>query len=251
VAIRTALIDREMQNAEYGVGGGIVWDSDYIDEYAEAVLKTRVLSDSQPEFSLLETMLWTPEEGYYLYKRHIDRLLDSANYFDFDISRINIEERLEEIASTFISPQRVRLLMDRAGDVKTESASFLSKETPIHAHLANQPLLSDNVFLFHKTTQREAYETARANLSDYDDVLLYNERGELTEFTIGNLVMELDGQLVTPPIECGLLAGTFRAYLLETHQVIEKIVPVHRLKDGTKYYRINSIRRWETVHISI
>jgi para-aminobenzoate synthetase/4-amino-4-deoxychorismate lyase len=181
----------------------------------------------------------------------MDRLLDSAIYFDFDISRISIEKRLEEIASTFISPQRVRLLVDRTGDVRTESASFLSKETSIYAHLANQPLHSEDVFLFHKTTQREVYETARANFSDYDDVLLYNERGELTEFTIGNLVIELDGQLVTPPIECGLLTGTFRAYLLETNQVIEKIVPVHRLKDCTKYYRINSIRGWETVHISI
>lgn len=251
VAIRTVLIDRERQIAEYGVGGGIVWDSDSGDEYAEALLKAQILSESQPEFSLLETMLWTPQEGYYLYEKHIDRLLDSANYFDFSISKIRIEERLKEFAATFTSPQRVRLLVDRAGDVITESTSFLSKETLIHAHLANQPVNSDNTFLFHKTTQRDIYENARAVFPDCDDVLLYNKRGELTEFTIGNLVIELDGQLVTPPIECGLLAGTFRAHLLETSEVIERIVPVHRLKDCTKYFRINSIRGWETVHISI
>lgn len=251
VAIRTALIDREIRTAEYGVGGGIVWDSNSPDEYAEALLKAQILSDSQPEFSLLETMLWTPDEGYYLYKKHMDRLLDSAKYFDFDISGIKIQEQLEEAASNFHSPQRVRLLVDRNGNVKTESAVFLSKETLIPVHLANRPVNSENTFLFHKTTQREVYENARADLSDYDDVLLYNERGEVTEFTIGNLVLELDGQLVTPPIECGLLAGTFRAYLLETNQVIEKIVPIQRLKDCTKYYRINSIRRWETVHISL
>jgi para-aminobenzoate synthetase/4-amino-4-deoxychorismate lyase len=251
VAIRTALIDRERQMAEYGVGGGIVWDSESADEYSEALLKSQILSESQPKFSLLETMLWTPEEGYYLYEKHIDRLLDSANYFDFSISKIRIEERLTELAATFTSPQRVRLLVDRTGEVKTESTSFVSKETPLHTHLANQPINSDNIFLFHKTTQRETFENARAVFPDCDDVLLYNERGELTEFTIGNLVVELDGQLVTPPIKCGLLAGTFRAHLLETNQVMERIVPVYRLKDCTKCFRINSIRRWETVHISI
>ncbi len=74
VAIRTALIDRETQTAEYGVGGGIVWDSESGDEYAEALLKARVLTESSPQFSLLETMLWTPDEGFFLREKHIARL---------------------------------------------------------------------------------------------------------------------------------------------------------------------------------
>jgi len=87
VAIRTALIDRETQTAEYGVGGGIVWDSTSTDEYAEALLKARVLTDETPQFALLETILWTPEEGFFLREKHVARLLDSADYFDFPISR--------------------------------------------------------------------------------------------------------------------------------------------------------------------
>ncbi len=247
VAIRTILLDRETQKAEYGVGGGIVWDSDSQDEYAEALLKAKLLSQSGIEFSLLETMLWTPQKGYYLFNKHIDRLLDSANYFDFSVSGKVIKEHLKEIVSTGDTPRRVRLLVNKNGVVKTELAAFHEEEKLICAHLAKQPIDSNNMFLFHKTTQRDVYNSARADFPDCEDVLLQNERDELTEFTIGNLVVELDRQLITPPIACGLLAGTFRAHLLETGQIVEKVVPVHRLKDCTKIFRINSVRRWETV----
>jgi len=249
VAIRTVLMDQEMQKAQYGVGGGIVWDSNSADEYAEALLKAYILTEAQPEFSLLETMLWTPQEGFFLREKHMDRLLDSANYFDFRISRNTIEDHLNKLS--FASLQRVRLLVDKVGNIQAESASFQPIEKIIHAKLAEAPIDSNDVFLFHKTTQRAVYETARPAFPDSDDVLLYNERGELTEFTIGNLVVELDGELLTPPIACGLLSGTFRAHLMETGQVLERAVPIARLKDCTRIFRINSIRKWERVHISI
>jgi para-aminobenzoate synthetase/4-amino-4-deoxychorismate lyase len=126
---------------------------------------------------------------------------------------------------------------------------MVREEKPVRAALAGQPVLSSDIFLFHKTTHREIYDKARAGHSACDDVLLHNERGELTEFKIGSLVVELDGELVTPPVECGLLPGTFRAHLIETGQVMERVVPLHRLKECTKIYRVNSVRQWEEVII--
>jgi para-aminobenzoate synthetase/4-amino-4-deoxychorismate lyase len=248
VAIRTLLIDQQLQKAEYGVGGGIVWDSMSTDEYAEAVLKARLLTEPQPEFSLLETMLWTPTQGFYLREKHIKRLLDSAEYFDFPVSRKAIEESLDQAASAFDSTQRVRLLLDKAGTIKIESIPFQPAAKLIRAHVAKTHVDSNNVFLFHKTTHRSVYENAQADFPDCDDVLLYNQLGELTEFTIGNLVVELDGQLITPK-DCGLLAGTFRAYLVETGQVVEKVIPMERLRECTQLFRVNSIRKWEKVEI--
>lgn len=249
VAIRTAVVDRETQKAEYGLGGGIVWDSTSTDEYEEALLKARVLTESKPEFSLLETMLWIPQEGYFLGEKHTERLLDSADYFVFPVSRKIIEGYLDQIASTFSTPHRVRLLLDREGHVVSESTPYQPMGKIIQVRLAAEPVNSSDVFLFHKTTQRAVYETARAGCPDCDDVLLHNERNELTEFTIGNLVVELDGELITPPIKCGLLSGTFRAHLVETGQVVERIVPVQRLRECTKLFRVNSIRKWEQVQL--
>ena len=123
--------------------------------------------------------------------------------------------------------------------------------------LAKAPIYSENVFLYHKTTHREVYARAFSSIwglasekhIQCDDVLLYNERGELTEFTIGNLVVEINGRLFTPPIACGLLPGTFRAHLLETDQVKERIIRVEELKDCTKVFLVNSVRKWQMVSL--
>jgi para-aminobenzoate synthetase / 4-amino-4-deoxychorismate lyase len=271
VAIRTALIDRTTQTAEYGVGGGIVWDSTSTDEYAEALLKARVLTEQTPTFALLETMLWTPAAGFFLCEKHIARLLDSASYFDFPISsepywsrsaprralgatrptlpKEIIENYLHETSSQFNSPQRVRVLLDKNGRLNFESKSFQPSEDhlPIKVCLAKGPIDSGDVFLYHKTTHREVFDSARKGFPEYDDVLLYNEKGELTEFTIGNLVVEMDGALFTPPISCGLLPGVFRAHLLETGQVKERVIRVAELKDCTKIFLVNSVRKWQRV----
>jgi len=257
VAIRTALIDHETETAEYGVGGGIVWDSTSTDEYAEALLKACVLTEETPQFSLLETMLWTSEEGFFLREKHIGRLLDSASYFDIPVSNETIETYLHEISSPFNSPQRVRLLLDKNGELNFEAKSLrLSGDhAPMKVCLAKEPIDSGNVFLYHKTTHREVYTDALRSAGAkpqqeqgiYDDVLLYNKNDELTEFTIGSLVVEMNEKLFTPPVTCGLLPGTFRAHLLETGQTTEKVIRKEELKDCENIFLVNSVRKWQRV----
>jgi para-aminobenzoate synthetase/4-amino-4-deoxychorismate lyase len=251
VAIRTVLLDREDQTAEYGVGGGIVWDSTSEDEYAEALLKAHVLAERQLPFSLLESMLWTPEEGFFLRERHLARMLDSANYFDIPLTKENLEEYFEQISSRLRTPQRVRVLLEQAGNLTSEVIPFApeANSQTLRVCLAKQAVDSTDIFLFHKTTRRAVYEVAREGHATFDDVLLYNEAGELTEFTIGNLVAEIDGQLVTPPILCGVLAGTFRAHLMETGQVAERTIRLEQLQDCKRLFRINSIRKWQRAEI--
>ena len=90
--------------------------------------------------------------------------------------------------------------------------------------LAHQPVDRENRLLFHKTSHRDPYDEARADFPDDDDVLLWNSDRELTESTIANVVVQLDGELVTPPVDCGLLPGVFRAELLESGQIRERVV---------------------------
>jgi para-aminobenzoate synthetase/4-amino-4-deoxychorismate lyase len=243
VAIRTAIIDQEQMKAEYGAGGGIVWDSTSADEYQEALLKARVLKQRPIEFSLLETLMWTPKEGYFLLEKHLARMEDSAEYFGFEFSKEKMEIHLEKMTRNFSSPQRVRVLLNRNGEITSEAKDFHPQEKPFKVKLAESPVNSGNVFLFHKTTKRDIYPSHEG----YDDILLYNENNELTEFTIGNLVVELNGELFTPPISCGLLAGTFRSHLLKTGQVKERVIHKHELKDCTKVFLVNSVRKWVEV----
>jgi para-aminobenzoate synthetase/4-amino-4-deoxychorismate lyase len=91
VAIRTLLIDREGDNAEYGIGGGIVWDSSSNGEYEEALLKAQTLFKPDSSFSLLETILWTSENGFFLREAHLARMFDSAMYFDIPVTKEKLE----------------------------------------------------------------------------------------------------------------------------------------------------------------
>jgi para-aminobenzoate synthetase/4-amino-4-deoxychorismate lyase len=256
VAIRTALIDRQLCLAEYGAGGGIVWDSTPDGEYEELLLKAQVLTERRPDFSLLETMLWTRSGGIFLRERHARRMADSAAYFGISATLERIDAHLERISAEFTAEakatdgyaHRVRLLLARDGTLSHSAARAESPGAgPLRAGLAAEPVNSRDVFLFHKTTHRAAYETARQSRPDCDDVLLWNERRELTEFTVGNLVLELDGELYTPPTECGLLPGTFREWLVEQGQVRERVLTREDLSRCGGIHRVNSVRKWESV----
>ncbi len=244
VAIRTAIIDREPRSAEYGVGGGIVWDSTSADEYSEALLKARVLTEVPPQFELFETLLWTPDEGFALREKHLARMADSADYFGFPFSAEKFDACLNQLEAGFTSPQRVRILLGRSGQIWGEAKDFQSQEKVFKVMMAEKPVNTKDVFLFHKTMRREMYPSVPAG---YDDLLLWNENDELTEFTIGNLVVELDGNLFTPPISCGLLAGTFRSHLLETGQIHERVIRKDELTRCTKVFLVNAVRKWVKV----
>lgn len=251
VAIRTALVDNRNGKAEYGLGGGIVWDSESGDEYGEALLKARVLTDPpQKVFSLFETLLWTPEEGYFLLERHIARMLDSAKYFGFEISSTTEEKfrkTLDKLISNVNSPRRVKVSMNSHGVISGEAKEFQASDKVFKICLAKEPVSSSDRFLFHKTTNREAYE--RAAIAGFDDALLYNEKGELTEFTIGNLVVNMNGKFFTPPVECGLLAGTLRGELLEKQKITERTIRVEELSTCEEVFLVNSLRKWVKVRV--
>jgi para-aminobenzoate synthetase / 4-amino-4-deoxychorismate lyase len=246
VAIRTAVVDRNLAQAEYGSGGGIVWDSVSGEEYKEALLKARVLTEKRPEFSLFETLLWTPEEDYFLLDRHMRRLADSADYFDYRLDLEQIKDQLLRKTSGFSrAPQRVRLLVSSDGSAEIEATPLVdSPSSPVQLGLSNEPVNSSDIFLYHKTTQRSVYESAGKSVPDCDDVLLWNERGELTESTIANLVMEINGKLVTPHVDSGLLPGTFREQLIEQGTISEQVLKLDDLKRCSKIYLINSVRKW-------
>jgi para-aminobenzoate synthetase/4-amino-4-deoxychorismate lyase len=108
--------------------------------------------------------------------------------------------------------------------------------------LASRSVNSHDIFLFHKTTRRDVYDEARNDVDHCDDVILWNEKNELTETTIANLFLEIDGELLTSPVECGLLAGTYRRYMLENGRAKEAVLRKSDLVNASKIYVANSMR---------
>lgn len=244
VAIRTAVVDRKTGTAEYGVGGGVVWDSTAAGEFDECLAKTAVLSRNLPEFSLVEALLWTPAGGFYLYEEHLRRLADSADYFDFTWDENHLRKALETAVGEAQRPSKVRLVLDRRGQVEVETIPLDDIAVPARPvlGLALRPVRSDNLFLYHKTTCRQIYANTLAAQPRLDDVVLWNERGELTESCSCNIILELAGRLYTPPVDCGLLPGILRQKMLAEGAISERILTLQDFHEATSIQLVNSVR---------
>ncbi len=245
VAIRTVLVNKRDCRAEYGVGGAIIWDSAAAAEFEECRTKSLVLFNHDPDFSLLETMLWTPQDGFLLLDLHLARMASSARYFDIPWRVSSVSRKLNAAAKEFAAqPQRIRLLLNQAGACMLETHPLVipSRPKPLRICLARKAVASDSIFLYHKTTHRALYETARAQAPGFDEVLLWNKRHEVTEFTTGNVAARIGGELVTPPVKCGLLGGVYRQYLLDRKLLREAVISIADLGSCSALFHINSLR---------
>lgn len=244
VGIRTLLLDAAAGTAELGVGSGVTWDSDAAAEWLECWSKAAFARRAPADFRLLETMMWEPEGGWRLLGGHIARLAASAEYFGFSLDADEALRRLDDAARGFDGPRRVRLMLDRGGSIQVESVPYVASPGPVRVAIAPEPVDSRDSLLYHKTTRRGEYERRAAARPDCDDVLLVNERGELTESTIANVVVRMDGGLWTPPLDAGLLPGVFRADLLARGEICERTLHPADLARAEEIWLISSLRGW-------
>ncbi len=247
VAIRTVVIDKKRHTADYGVGSGIVWDSVAADEYAECRLKTAVLSKIRPAFHLLESLLWQAEEGYFLLAEHMARLRRSAEYFGIVMQETAVRQQLHTFEQSLKEACKIRVLLAQNGHLHIEAVPLTVGRLPqpLRIAIAQEAISSDTIWLYHKTTVRDVYEQARAARPAYDDIILWNEQGEITETSKANIVLSLDGKFLTPPVSSGLLAGTFREVLLQNGRIQEQKLTLPDLTRADDIFLINSVRRWQ------
>ena len=260
VPIRTVVI--QGRKGEMGIGSGIVSDSSPIDEWRECLLKARFLTNPPPPFALLETLLFDPLEGYLYLDEHLERLTASADYLGRVCDPHKVRTELEEYGRKFSGTtcMRVRLLVADDGELTIEArecerprslslqeARTLTGEPVVEVDFAGQVTDSFSPWLFHKTTRREIYDTAwrQASSEGLYDLIFCNQKGEVTEGAISNIIVEEDGCFYTPPLECGLLPGVMRRRLLADEReyvVEERVIYKDDLISADRIYLCNSVR---------
>ncbi len=251
VAIRTMTIDTDTSEALYPIGSGITWDSLPQAEYDECLIKASVLNHHRPEFELLESILWdggccgaAASDGYFLLEEHLRRLSQSASYFGIALDLDLVRRLLVETAQTLASGRhKIRLRVVRSGSVSIDQEPAVPMLS-LKVGLALDPVDSTDVFLYHKTTHRRHYESLKLARPELDDVLLWNERGEITESTIANVVIKREESWITPPVSCGLLPGVMRQHLLKTGEIREGVITKEDLARAESVALINSVRKW-------
>lgn len=223
------------------VGGAIVWDSDTLDEWEETKTKIKFLNYVD-EFELVETI--KVENGELIDSaEHFYRLKKSAEYFNFKFNPDVL----------CITPEKdgiLRVLLAKNGNYKLEYKPLIQNTTN-KIRISDKKINSSNEFIYHKTTHRPWYKDSPEKLAAgiiYDEIF-FNEKGELTEGSRTNVIVEIEGKLYTPPIYCGLLNGIERQKMIDKGLCSEKIITIDTLKNADSIYCVNSVRGMQKVEL--
>lgn len=252
VAIRTGTVRHDDGRAVYGAGGGITADSRPAPEFMEMLAKAAVLTSMPRKIDLLETLRLDNGSVPRL-DGHMRRLSRSARFFDFR----RVDEAIAEIRAAIASEAaaspaglfRLRVLLRPDGSHDLTRHEHADDTRPRRLTLSTNPVDDADTYLYHKVADRSFYARRMPEAGGADDVILVNEIGELTETTIGNLVVELDGRRITPAIHCGLLPGVFREDLIAAGEIEEGVLHPEDLKRATRVWMVNSLRGWVECHV--
>jgi len=248
VAIRTVSLDNN-GNGEVGIGAGLVYDSKAREEYDECLLKMQFLQTKRPQFSLFETMAYKQNEGVVFKREHSNRLAQSASYFQFPFDQKEFEALLDSFTQNSNTDLRLKVVLSQTGTLSITPSKLdaVKSDEVWPVAWAKKPMQTKNIFLYHKTTHRDFYDTQRTHAQAKDqsikEVLFINERGEATEGSFTNLFIEDNkGKLITPPLSAGLLPGTLRQNLLDTGKAYEKSLTMEDVNNAQSLYVGNSVR---------
>jgi para-aminobenzoate synthetase / 4-amino-4-deoxychorismate lyase len=248
VAIRTLLVDTAEKTGEMGTGSGIVYDSDPKKEYEECLLKAKFLTEQAKAFSLIETMLWEPVNGFTLIKFHLQRLKESAEYFNYQYSEQSVKKVLNNRPKYFNKNKkyRLRLLLDKHGAISTSYCALHKDNGLKRITLSSINTKSADKWLYFKTTNRGLYDSEyeKYKKQGFFDVVFKNERDEITEGAISNIFIEEKGFYYTPPVKCGILNGVYRRYMLseKKFKVKERVLYYEDLLKADRILMSNAVR---------
>ncbi len=255
VAIRTIFIKNN--NAELGIGSAIVFDSNTKNEFQECKLKSNFFNKNNKfkKFNLIETVLWdknilddqVSQNGFFLLKYHLQRLQKSAEYFNFQFDKSLIEKELKNTCQKLNKKfkYKIKILLSKNGNYKIFAKRIIQSNNNLKKIiLSNKIVNNSNIFLYHKTTNRNFYdnEYIKYKKQGYFDVLFKNQKNQITETSRANIFLEVDGNLITPAKSCGLLEGTYRRFILETKKnVFQKNIYEKDLYNAENIFVTNSV----------
>jgi para-aminobenzoate synthetase/4-amino-4-deoxychorismate lyase len=243
VAIRTLTISGN--DGELGIGGAVVQDSVAEAEYAECLLKARYYEVARRPLELIETLRWSPDDGFVRVEMHLARMRRSAEVFAIPFN----DKRAFEALHASLSPHkgvelRTRLTLNELGEFACTSMPMgVAKASWTYA-VSPRAVFSNDALARHKTNWRNVYESEHARLAKEtacDEVLFLNERSEVVEGSRTNVFVRRGGRLVTPPLSSGCLDGVLRRALIDEGRCVEAIILPHDLR-GADVHLGNSLR---------
>lgn len=204
-----------------------------------------------PGFNILETMLWEDGTGVKYLNEHLERAEKSQRFFEkiwnFTLVINAISQAEESCIKQKWYRARFRLLIAFDGTPSIETSLFTDSDSwslfP-KIKISNEVTTNNDILLRHKTDYREFYTRhfRQAQQEGFDEVIFFNERGELTEGAISNIFIKLNDQWHTPYLSCGLLPGIWRQKMILELGAHESIIRSEKLCQAQGIIIGNSLR---------
>lgn len=243
----------------YGVGSGIVADSEAEAEYIECQWKAHFLNALAPEFGVFETL--RAEGGQCaLLSLHLERLQEAAAALNLRLppdAAQQIGRYLQALPDA--APYRVKALLDSDGLHLSHAAC-----APLHgaqyALIAPQALPLHDYLRRFKTTRRAAYDAGwqQAEQQGAFDSLFFNTEGCLLEGGRSNVFVRFGSEWHTPPLSLDILNGVMRRavladsqHYLNTAHIFERRITQAQLRQADEIVLCNALRGLIRVELKI
>ncbi|HGO8455098.1 TPA: chorismate-binding protein [Neisseria meningitidis] len=233
----------------YGVGSGIVIDSDPAAEYRECGWKARFLNELRPDFGIFET-LRVENRQCTLLNRHLCRLKAAAQALNLPLPDGCENQIKQYIARLPDGVFRVKALL--ASDGISLSRAVLNRLTDKQRVIISPAVLpAQNYLRRFKTTHRALFDQAwqTAETQGAFDSLFFNSDGILLEGGRSNVFVKYQGQWLTPSLDLDILNGIMRQAVLDepqkylqTNQVIETHITQKTLQEAEEIRLSNALR---------
>ena len=224
VAIRTIVIKDGVAN--FNVGGGIVWDSNPESEYKETLDKGKMImevlthANSFAKPDLFETVAIDLDGEIFLLDKHLERMAESAAFFGLEMPKDFVEKTLQYVKVNKITDKILKIILSDSEfvfSIRENPYNFERKQRGYSLCVSHLTKNENSILLQHKTTDisDNTEEFHKTNSLGFDDALFLNSRGFVTETTKCNIFYMKDGVLFTSNIDCGVLPGVIRNWVID------------------------------------
>lgn len=217
-------------------------------------------------YGLFETML-VRDGSIQLATYHWERLFAGTKALYFDMPKLMTADWLtEEVLRTVkknglekLCRVRLQLYAGNGGILEEQNPkpeyiiecfaineeTTQLNETGLVLGIAEGVIKANDGLANYKTTNALVYAIAaqQVKTNKWNDALVLNNKGNIIESTIANIFWIKDGQVYTPPLSEGCVAGVMRRYIIESTSVIENTLNTDTLYAADEVFLTNAIRR--------
>jgi branched-subunit amino acid aminotransferase/4-amino-4-deoxychorismate lyase len=195
----------------------------------------------------------------FLLDKHLERLEKNAHTIGISTQSLSFYELSERLLNLITANQvvngKARLTIFDNGPTITWDTEAKSRVTSLlimgpFSERKNGLKVMVSPFLLNSTSPLKGIKSCNyleqtmtlrsARVLGYDEAVRLNERGEVASGSMANIFWVRDGQLYTPSLNTGCLAGTTRGYIIENKECVETEDPHKQLVDAEAIYLTSS-----------